>query len=167
MSAAPGYAVGQSGGGGMSGANYGASVNDVGSAVGDLFSAQGAMQSAAMYNTAAAAAQVNVQVEQGNIVTQEAQGARQLSMMAGTQMAETSAAGFSGTSSTAQALEFANKSQFSINLHTQVSNDVVQENAYAQQVSADKAMAQVEKTKAEGDEIGAGFSMAASVASAV
>jgi hypothetical protein len=88
-------------------------------------------------------------------------------MMAGTQMAETSAAGFSGTSSTAQALEFANKSQFSINLHTQVSNDVVQENAYAQQVSADKAMAQVEKTKAEGDEIGAGFSMAASVASAV
>jgi hypothetical protein len=149
------------------GANYGAAVNDVGSAVGDLFSAQGAMQSAAMYNTAAAAAQVNVQVEQGNIVTQEAQGARQLSMMAGTQMAETSAAGFSGTSSTAQALEFANKSQFSINLHTQVSNDVVQENAYAQQVSADKAMAQVEKTKAEGDEIGAGFSMAASVASAV
>jgi hypothetical protein len=149
------------------GANYGAAVNDVGSAVGDLFSAQGAEQSAAMYNTAAAAAQVNVQVEQGNIVTQEAQGARQLSMMAGTQMAETSAAGFSGTSSTAQALEFANKSQFSINLHTQVSNDVVQENAYAQQVSADKAMAQVEKTKAEGDEIGAGFSMAASVASAV
>jgi hypothetical protein len=167
MSAAPGYAVGQSGGGGMSGANYGAAVNDVGSAVGDLFAAQGAEQSAAMYNTAAAAAQVNVQVEQGNIVTQQAQGARQLSMLAGTQMAETSAAGFSGTSSTAQALEFANKSQFSINLHTQVSNDVVQENAYAQQVSADKAMAQVEKTKAEGDEIGAGFSMAASVASAV
>ena len=149
------------------GANYGAAVNDVGSAVGDLFAAAGAREAASMYSTAAAAAQVNVQVEQGNVVTQEAQGARQLSMLAGTQMAETSAAGFSGTSSTAQALEFANKSQFSINLHTQVSNDVVQENAYAQQVSADKAMAQVEKTKAEGDEIGAGFSMAASIASAV
>ena len=149
------------------GANYGAAVNDVGSAVGDLFAAAGAREAASMYSTAAAAAQTNVQIEQGNIITQEAQGARQLSMLAGTQMAETSAAGFSGTSSTAQALEFANKSQFSINLHTQVSNDVVQENAYKEQQEADASMAAQEKEKAEGDTIGAGFSAVAAVASLV
>lgn len=153
----------------MSGANYGAAVNDLGSAVGDLFTAAGARQAASMYKSAAAEATANATTESGNIITQEAQGARTTALIAGTQMAETSAAGFAGAagSSTAQAISFANQQQFSLNLHNQVAQDVIQENAYKSQAEADQSMAAQEETKAEGADVGAVFSVAASVASAI
>lgn len=147
------------------GANYGAAVNDVGSAVGDLFTAAGAREAASMYGQAATEAQSNVQIEQGNIITQTAQATRQYMLTAGAQSTEISAAGFSGTSSTAQALEFASKSQFGINLQNMTNQDVIQENAYKSQEAADKSMQAQEETKAEGADVGAVFSGVAAVAS--
>lgn len=147
----------------MSG-SVGQGISAEGSAVGDLFAAQGAREAASAYNQAAEEAQQNVQIEQGNIITQTAQATRQFQLTAGAQSAEISAAGFSGASSTAQAIGAASKSQFGVNLQNITNQDIIQENAYSSQEAADKSMAAQEELKAEGDDVGSVFSAVAGIA---
>lgn len=117
-----------------------------------------------MYGQAAAEAQQNVQIEQGNIVTQTAQATRQFHLTAGAQSAEISAAGFSGSSTTAQALRESSQSQFGVALQNTVNQDIIQENAYSSQEAADKSMEAQENLKAEGADVGAVFAGMSAVA---
>jgi hypothetical protein len=150
----------------MSGAGgIGSGISDFGSAVGDLFSAAGARDAASMYGQAAAAAQANVQIEQGSLITQTAQATRQYQLVAGTQATQISAAGFAAGSATGQALASASKSQFGVSLQTLTNNNIIQQDAYKEQVDADKSMQAQEELKATAADVGAGFSAVAGVAS--
>jgi hypothetical protein len=148
----------------MSGGGVGAGFQALGSAVGDLFSASADRDAAKMYNQAAYEAQQNVRIEQGSLITQTAQASRQFALTRGAQSAEISAAGFSGASGTAQALQFAGTSQYGVNLQNITSQNIIQQNAYTAQMKADQSMAAQENEKAEAADIGGVFSGIAAVA---
>ena len=148
-------------GGGGSGANYGQAVAEVGAAVGDLYTAAGARQAAKMYDKAASEAFANEDIEKGSLIMQTAQANRQLEMVQGSQYAQLSAAGFTGS----EDLAFATKEQGGVNLQAIKSNNIIQQKAYQGQGEADQSMASQERTKAAGADVGAVFSGLSAVAS--